>query len=108
MTDTSNRNWANLPKLAIEKIAEHLMKIEEFNGPRNIQSNLSINYHWHEVAKDTISRKPISNEKMKITAMDQSARLSFLTYLNESEQRLKSLKNLEIQISFPLSPEVTS
>ena len=92
---TSKHDWANLPQLAIEKITEHLLQIEQFNGPGNIRANLSVNYHWHQAVKDTIARQPISNEKMKIIAMDKSARPSFLTYLNESDG-LKNLKHLEI------------
>ena len=94
---TSKHDWANLPQLAIEKITEHLLQIEQFNGPRNIQANLSVNYHWHQAVKDTIARQPISNEKMKIIAMDHSARISFLIYLNESNVRLKNLKHLQIE-----------
>ena len=93
---TSKHDWANLPQLAIEKITEHLLQIEQFNGPKNIQANLSVNYHWHEAVKDTVARQPNSNEKMKITAMDQSARISFLTYLKESDG-LEKLKHLEIE-----------
>ena len=93
---TSRGDWGNLPKLAIEKITEHLLKIEEFNGPKNIQANLTLNYHWHQAVKDTIARQPISNEKMKIVALNHSARISFLIYLNESNERLKNLKHLYI------------
>ena len=96
---TSKHDWANLPQLAIEKITEHLLQIEQFNGTRNIQANLAVNYHWHQAVKNTIARQSIlnRNEKMKITAMDHSAIISFLTYLNESDERLQNLKHLEIE-----------
>ena len=91
--------------MAIEKITEHLLKIEQFNGPGNIQANLSVNYHWHEAVKDTIVRQPILNDKIKIMAMNHSARLSFLTYLNQSDERLRNLKHLEIKVAFDGSCE---
>ena len=90
----SEHDWASLPQLAIEKIAKHLLQIEQFNGPRNIQANLSVNYHWHQAVKNLIAPQPI--EKMKIIPMNHSARASFLTYLSEFEDRLENLKHLEI------------
>ena len=94
---TSKYDWANLPELAIEKITEHLLRIEQFNEPRNIQANLSVNYHWHQAVKNGIARLPISNDKMKIIPMNNSARLSFFTYLNEFNERLENLKHMEIE-----------
>ena len=93
---TSKHDWANLPQLAIKKITKHLLKIEQFNGPRNIQANLSVNFNWHQAAKDALARENIE-DKMKIIGMNESARISFLIHLKESEKRLKNLKHLEIE-----------